>query len=74
MAGKYYLSSALGSFVIYVVLIAVLVLRPQRPVRARAMKAADASLARRARWRLAEIVFWLVAFAAIFAPAGKHCC
>jgi branched-chain amino acid transport system permease protein len=35
------------------------------------MKAA-ASLARRARWRLAEIVFWLVAFAAIFAPAGKH--
>ncbi len=35
------------------------------------MKAAD-SLARRARWRLAEIVFWLVAFAALFAPAGKH--
>jgi branched-chain amino acid transport system permease protein len=35
------------------------------------MKAA-ASLARRARWRMAEIVFWLVAFAAVFAPAGKH--
>jgi branched-chain amino acid transport system permease protein len=35
------------------------------------VKAAD-SLARRARWRVAEIVFWLIAFAAIFAPAGKH--
>jgi branched-chain amino acid transport system permease protein len=35
------------------------------------MKAAD-SLKRRARWRMAEIAFWLVAFAAIFAPAGKH--
>lgn len=35
------------------------------------MKAA-ASLSRRARWRVAEIVFWLVAFAAVFAPAGKH--
>jgi branched-chain amino acid transport system permease protein len=35
------------------------------------MKAAD-SLARRARWRVAEIVFWLIAFAAIFAPAGRH--
>jgi branched-chain amino acid transport system permease protein len=31
-----------------------------------------ASLARRARWRVAEIVFWLVAFGALFAPAGKH--
>jgi branched-chain amino acid transport system permease protein len=35
------------------------------------MKAAE-GLARRARWRLAETVFWLVAFAAMFAPAGKH--
>jgi branched-chain amino acid transport system permease protein len=35
------------------------------------MKAA-AGLARRARWRVAEIVFWTVAFAAIFAPSGKH--
>jgi len=35
------------------------------------MKAA-ASLSRRGRWRLAEVVFWLVAFAAIFAPPGKH--
>jgi branched-chain amino acid transport system permease protein len=33
---------------------------------------AAASLARRARWRWAEIVFWLVAFAALFAPSGKH--
>lgn len=33
---------------------------------------AATSLARRARWRAAEIMFWLVAFAAIFAPAGKH--
>ena len=33
---------------------------------------AAASLARRARWRVAEIVFWLVAFGALFAPAGKH--
>ncbi|SEP10158.1 branched-chain amino acid transport system permease protein [Rhodospirillales bacterium URHD0017] len=29
-------------------------------------------LARRARWRLAEIVFWLLAFAAVFLPPGKH--
>ncbi len=35
------------------------------------MKAAD-SLARRARWRWPEIVFWLLALAAIAAPAGKH--
>src|SRR5690242_21674473 len=33
---------------------------------------ASEGLARRARWRPAEIVFWLVAFAAVFAPAGKH--
>jgi branched-chain amino acid transport system permease protein len=33
---------------------------------------ASTSLARRARWRVAEIVFWLVAFGALFAPAGKH--
>jgi branched-chain amino acid transport system permease protein len=33
---------------------------------------ASAGLARRARWRVAEIVFWLVAFGALFAPAGKH--
>jgi branched-chain amino acid transport system permease protein len=32
----------------------------------------EASLARRARWRLAEIVFWLLAFAALFLPPGKH--
>ncbi|HEY2876156.1 MAG TPA: branched-chain amino acid ABC transporter permease [Reyranella sp.] len=31
-----------------------------------------ASLARRARWRWPEIVFWLVAFAAFFAPGGKQ--
>jgi branched-chain amino acid transport system permease protein len=35
------------------------------------MKAAE-SLARRARWRWPEIAFWLVAFAAIAAPVGKH--
>jgi branched-chain amino acid transport system permease protein len=33
---------------------------------------AAASLARRARWRVAEIVFWLVAFGALFVPTGKH--
>ena len=26
----------------------------------------------RARWRIAEIVFWLAAFAAVFLPPGKH--
>ena len=31
-----------------------------------------ASLARRARWRWPEIAFWVVAFAAILAPPGKH--
>ncbi len=35
------------------------------------MKAAE-SLSRRARWRWPEIVFWLLALAAIAAPAGKH--
>jgi branched-chain amino acid transport system permease protein len=33
---------------------------------------AAASLKRRARWRVAEIVFWLVAFGAFFAPGGKQ--
>ncbi|HTR88027.1 MAG TPA: branched-chain amino acid ABC transporter permease, partial [Reyranella sp.] len=33
---------------------------------------ASESLKRRARWRWAEIVFWLVAFGAIALPAGQH--
>jgi len=33
---------------------------------------ASTSLQRRVRWRVAEIVSWLVAFGALFAPAGKH--
>lgn len=33
---------------------------------------AAASLTRRARWRLPEIVFWLLAFAALLLPPGKH--
>jgi len=33
---------------------------------------AATSLARRARWRWPEIVFWVVAFAAILMPTGKH--
>jgi branched-chain amino acid transport system permease protein len=32
----------------------------------------EASLSRRARWRLPEILFWLLAFAALFLPPGKH--
>jgi branched-chain amino acid transport system permease protein len=32
----------------------------------------EARLARRARWRLPEIVFWLLAFAALFLPPGRH--
>jgi branched-chain amino acid transport system permease protein len=35
------------------------------------MNAAE-SLARRARWRWPEIVFWLLAIGAIAAPTGKH--
>jgi branched-chain amino acid transport system permease protein len=35
------------------------------------MNAAE-SLARRACWRWPEIVFWIVAFGAIAAPAGRH--
>ena len=35
------------------------------------MSAAE-SLARRARWRWPEIAFWVVAFAAILMPTGKH--
>jgi branched-chain amino acid transport system permease protein len=30
------------------------------------------SLARRARWRVIEVVFWLVAFAALVVPSGRH--
>ncbi|MEA2815189.1 MAG: branched-chain amino acid transport system permease protein, partial [Rhodospirillaceae bacterium] len=30
------------------------------------------ALARRARWRVPEIVFWVLAFAALFLPPGKH--
>ena len=30
------------------------------------------ALARRARWRVTEIVFWVLAFAALFLPPGKH--
>lgn len=33
---------------------------------------ASESLKRRARWRWPEIVFWLVAFGALFVPSGKH--
>jgi branched-chain amino acid transport system permease protein len=33
---------------------------------------ASAGLARRARWRWAEVAFWLLAFAAVFLPPGKH--
>jgi branched-chain amino acid transport system permease protein len=33
---------------------------------------ASEGLARRARWRLAEVIFWVLAFAAIFLPPGKH--
>lgn len=33
---------------------------------------ASEGLARRARWRWAEVVFWLLAFAAVFLPPGKH--
>ncbi len=29
-------------------------------------------LMRRARWRVAEVIFWVLAFAAIFLPPGKH--
>src|SRR5438105_3783335 len=31
-----------------------------------------AYLARRARWRLQEVVFWAAAFATLFALPGKH--
>lgn len=34
--------------------------------------AVAASLARRARWRWSESVFWLLALAAVFLPAGPH--
>jgi branched-chain amino acid transport system permease protein len=33
---------------------------------------ASEGLARRARWRWAEVVFWLLAFGAAFLPPGKH--
>jgi branched-chain amino acid transport system permease protein len=33
---------------------------------------AETGLARRARWRWPESMLWLLAFAAIFAPPGKH--
>jgi branched-chain amino acid transport system permease protein len=36
------------------------------------MKGVAGSLARRARWRVIEVVFWLVAFAALVVPSGRH--
>jgi branched-chain amino acid transport system permease protein len=33
---------------------------------------AETSLARRARWRWAEVAFWVVAFAVTLMPAGQH--
>lgn len=36
------------------------------------MSGVAASLARRARWRIAETVFWVVAFAALWVPSGRH--
>jgi branched-chain amino acid transport system permease protein len=30
------------------------------------------SLARRARWRMIEVAFWLIAFAALVVPSGRH--
>jgi branched-chain amino acid transport system permease protein len=36
------------------------------------MTNATESLVRRARWRWPEVVFWLVAFALVFLPTGKH--
>lgn len=33
---------------------------------------ADASLARRARWRWPEIIVWMIAFGLLFLPPGKH--
>jgi len=36
------------------------------------VRSATDGLARRARWRAAEIVFWLAAFGALLLPAGHH--
>ena len=36
------------------------------------MRGVAASLARRARWRLVEVVFWVVAFALLWVPSGRH--
>src|SRR5262245_14755553 len=33
---------------------------------------AERGLVRRARWRIAEVAFWVLAFAALFLPPGKH--
>jgi branched-chain amino acid transport system permease protein len=36
------------------------------------MMSASQGLARRARWRIADIVFWVLAFGALLLPPGKH--
>lgn len=36
------------------------------------MTTVAASLARRTRWRWPEVVFWLLAFAALLLPSGRH--
>jgi branched-chain amino acid transport system permease protein len=36
------------------------------------MRDVAGSLARRARWRVVEVVFWLVAFSALVVPSGRH--
>jgi branched-chain amino acid transport system permease protein len=36
------------------------------------MRGVAGSLARRARWQVIEVVFWLIAFAALVVPTGRH--
>jgi len=36
------------------------------------MRDVAGSLARRARWRVVEVIFWLVAFSALVVPSGRH--
>jgi branched-chain amino acid transport system permease protein len=36
------------------------------------MRGVAGSLARRARWRMIEVAFWLIAFAALVVPSGRH--
>src|SRR5262249_10139903 len=84
VAGKYYVPK-FGASVIYTIMIIVVILRPQGlfaraggrerrglPMPTPLVAEVAGRLARRARWRPLEYVFWLAALASVFLLPGRH--